>query len=161
MNVEEYTKFAEEYNKQVEVYNIIYKQANELERSGNISQAITLYEKLIISDVNMYGAHNRLVVIYRKEKDFENELRVILKAIEQATFHWSDYTDKLQEFTPDWPVSEASNIVDQRYRVNQIIGWVERLTKLLALELKHLEKRYRKGPSSGRGKKGDEKNGNI
>ena len=140
MSYEEYIKFNIEHNKKLNEYSIIYEQARELEKSGNILQAINLYEKLILSNLYLFGAHHRLAVIYRKEKDFEFELRVILKAIEQATYHWNDSIDKLQEFA-DSPISEWSNIVNQQHRVKQLTRWVGRLAKLLALESRNLEKR--------------------
>lgn len=53
-----------------------------LEKSGDISSAIAIYEENISG--NCYPAthsFDRLIVLYRKSKDYENEIRVIKKAI--------------------------------------------------------------------------------
>lgn len=53
------------------------------EKSGNISAAIRIYEENI-SGINPYPARHafdRLMIIYRKRKDYINEIRVIEKAI--------------------------------------------------------------------------------
>lgn len=53
-----------------------------LEKQGNIDAAIAIYEQNISADC--YPAthsFDRLMILYRKRKDYENERRVILKAI--------------------------------------------------------------------------------
>lgn len=53
------------------------------EKSGNISAAIRIYEENI-SSIHPYPARHafdRLMIIYRKQKDYTNEIRVIEKAI--------------------------------------------------------------------------------
>ena len=44
--------------------------------------AIKTYEKNIESDFPAHHSHKRLMVLYRKNKDYENELRVIKRAVE-------------------------------------------------------------------------------
>ena len=54
----------------------------ELEKSGNIPAAIAIYEENISG--NCYPAthsFDRLIILYRKAKNYENEIRVIKKAI--------------------------------------------------------------------------------
>ncbi len=58
----------------------------ELEKSDRIDEAIRVYEANIAGDC--YPAchsFDRLMVLYRKRKDFTNEIRVITKAIEIFT----------------------------------------------------------------------------
>jgi len=54
----------------------------ELEKDGNVDQAIILYERNI--NENFVGNHpyDRLAIIYRKRKQFDDEVRILEKAIE-------------------------------------------------------------------------------
>lgn len=54
----------------------------DLEREGMIDEAIKVYEKSIISKLPMKHPYERLAILYRKKKDYENEIRVIKTAIE-------------------------------------------------------------------------------
>lgn len=53
------------------------------EKSGNISGAIKVYEQNIASDNPYPATHSfdRLMILYRKQKDYNNEIRIIEKAI--------------------------------------------------------------------------------
>lgn len=53
------------------------------EKSGNIDAAIRAYEQNIASDSPYPATYSfdRLMVLYRKKKDYKNEIRVIEKAI--------------------------------------------------------------------------------
>jgi tetratricopeptide (TPR) repeat protein len=69
----------------------------EYEKNGELKLAIKTYEKNIITDC--YPAHHsfkRLMVLYRKEKDYENEHRVILRALEVFP-DWQEYIDRLHK----------------------------------------------------------------
>lgn len=68
----------------MDVYNCATLNNNgiELEKSGLINEAISVYERNISG--NCYPATHsfeRLMIFYRKRKDFDNEIRVIQKAI--------------------------------------------------------------------------------
>lgn len=68
----------------------------ELEKRGNIADAIAIYEENIKGDC--YPARhsfNRLLVLYRKAKDYENEKRVAEKAI--SLFSDNKYKERLQK----------------------------------------------------------------
>lgn len=57
-----------------------------LEKEGRIDEAIDVYEKNISG--NCYPAthsFDRLMILYRKRKDYDNEIRVIQKAIKIFT----------------------------------------------------------------------------
>ncbi|MFZ4897300.1 tetratricopeptide repeat protein [Enterococcus durans] len=57
----------------------------ELEKSGNIDQAIQLYEKNIKHRFQGNHPYDRLAIIYRKRKDSVNEKRVLEIAIDVFT----------------------------------------------------------------------------
>ncbi len=67
------------------VYGLLSK-ANELEKSGNINLAIAMYHEVInigYDDVG-YGKdkpYNRLIILYRKIKDVDNEIKIIEQTI--------------------------------------------------------------------------------
>lgn len=54
----------------------------ELEKSGDILGAIELYEKNVALRYPAIHAYQRLMVLYHKQKDYENEKRIIEIAIE-------------------------------------------------------------------------------
>lgn len=54
----------------------------DLEKEGMIDEAIKIYEKSIIPKLPMNHPYERLAILYRKKKDYENEIRVIKIAIE-------------------------------------------------------------------------------
>lgn len=54
----------------------------DLEKEGMIDEAIKVYEKSIVSRLPIKHPYERLAILYRKKKDYENEIRVIKIAIE-------------------------------------------------------------------------------
>lgn len=52
-----------------------------LEKEGMIDEAIAVYEKSILSKIPATIPYERLMVLYRKKKDYENEIRIIKEAI--------------------------------------------------------------------------------
>jgi tetratricopeptide (TPR) repeat protein len=69
-------------------YNLINKTAElntkgiEFEKEGKIDEAINVYEENIKLQYPASHAYNRLMVLYRKKKEPQNEIRVIKFAIE-------------------------------------------------------------------------------
>ena len=57
-------------------------QATEAEENDDLKKAIRLYEQNIKEDYADEFAFNRLMVIYRKQKAYADELRVINRGIE-------------------------------------------------------------------------------
>lgn len=55
--------------------------AQSLEKEGMIDEAIAVYEKSILSKIPATVPYDRLMILYRKKKDYENEIRVIKDAI--------------------------------------------------------------------------------
>jgi tetratricopeptide (TPR) repeat protein len=53
----------------------------EFEKLGKVAEAIELYEKNIEDNFEGNHPYDRLAIIYRKNKDIINEIRVLEKAI--------------------------------------------------------------------------------
>lgn len=67
-----------------------------LEKSGDIDAAIDVYEENIYGDCYpATHAFDRLCVIYRKRKDYQNEIRVLQKAME--IFSLPKYRERFQK----------------------------------------------------------------
>lgn len=64
------------------------KTARQAEKEGDINKAVRFYEQNIGEDYADRFAFERLMIIYRKQKEYKNELRVIKRGIEvfQQTF---------------------------------------------------------------------------
>ena len=92
----------------------------EYEKDKNIEKAIEHYEKSI--NYNFSGSHpyNRLAILYRKNKDYDNEIRVLRKAIE------------IYEVIEKVAQNESQNIKLDKFR--------ERLDKAILLKEKHNNK---------------------
>lgn len=53
----------------------------ELEKNGDREKAIEVYEKNVERGYPATHSYDRLLVIYRRQKDYTNEIRIIKKAI--------------------------------------------------------------------------------
>ena len=53
----------------------------ELEKGGQVDQAIELYERNVAENFEGSHPYNRLAIIYRKRKQIDDEIRVLKKAI--------------------------------------------------------------------------------
>jgi hypothetical protein len=62
-----------------------YENGAEAEAGGDVERAIALYEKNIKRNVADSFTYQRLMVLYRKQKRYKDELRVIYKGIEVFT----------------------------------------------------------------------------
>lgn len=56
-------------------------KGSRLEKEGQINEAIDIYEDVISQDFIGNHPYDRLAIIYRKRKDYKNEIRVLNKAI--------------------------------------------------------------------------------
>ncbi len=78
------TKWQALYEEQKRIENIIVERnlkGRELEKQGDTQSAIQLYEQNIADEVDTPHPYNRLAIIYRKQKRFDDEIRVIEKAL--------------------------------------------------------------------------------
>lgn len=74
----------------------------EFEKKGEVEKAIRLYEKNVEEDFEGSHPYNRLAVIYRKVGEYEEEIRVLRKAISvfenKVHSERMDKEPKLQKF---------------------------------------------------------------
>lgn len=77
-------------------------EAVRLEKAGKTEEAVELYEKAIDNNFIGNGAYDRLRIYYRKNKDIENEIRVLEKAVyvfdEIVYKERADRVKKLEKF---------------------------------------------------------------
>lgn len=59
----------------------LLEEAKESEEAGDLKKAEAFYEKLVKTDSHNELAYNRLMIIYRKQKEPGKELAIIKKAI--------------------------------------------------------------------------------
>lgn len=79
-------------------------EGTELEKSGRIDDAIAVYEENIKVGYPASHSYERLMILYRKRKEYDQEIRVILRAIEVfASAGTTDllfkYNDRLEKAT--------------------------------------------------------------
>lgn len=89
--------------------------ANIAEINGNTDEAISWYKEILKDSPLNENAYHRLMIIYRKNKDFKNELRIInagIKAFENF------YKPKTKGRTKI--ITSISN------KLNKLIGLVDR-----------------------------------
>lgn len=74
----------------------------EFERKGEIEKAAELYEKNVEEDFEGNHPYDRLAIIYRKRSEYEEEIRVLRKAIfvfeNKIRSGRADREPKLQKF---------------------------------------------------------------
>lgn len=79
--IDELAKAAEEYKaKEQKLYDAarLNNEGMAAERSGDIENAISIYERNILPGTYFtLHPYHRLCVLYRRQKDFDNEIRVI------------------------------------------------------------------------------------
>ena len=74
----------------------------EFEKKGELEKAVELYEKNIEEDFEGSHPYDRLAIIYRKRGEYEEEIRVLRKAIfvfeNKIHSERADREPKLQKF---------------------------------------------------------------
>lgn len=78
-------------------------KGKELEKAGKLKNAIKVYETNISLGYPAHHSYKRLMVLYHKAKDFENERRVILRALE-IFGDYPEYTSRLQKLNDCSPL---------------------------------------------------------
>lgn len=76
-------------------------KAMEYEKNKDIEKAIEFYEKAISYSFDGNYPYDRLAILYRKRKDYDNEIRVLNKAIKVFSSIKSNRCDvnpKLEKF---------------------------------------------------------------
>lgn len=72
-----------EFNENLSKVCALNNKGIALEKDGNIDEAIATYEEGILIPYKARHSYDRLLVLYRKRKDYENEKRVCLAAIDR------------------------------------------------------------------------------
>lgn len=85
--------------------------ARYLEKKGMLKEAAKTYEKLIKQEPYRESNYNRLMMIYRKQKDYKNEIRIINTGIE--TF---------RNFYMPSAIGKHKSIIDLSKKLNVLIG---------------------------------------
>lgn len=91
--------------------------ALELERAGDHTAALKLYQKSATTDPANSQAWNRQMVLFRKTKSKEDEVKLIKKAIAE---YWKSYETKQQ----DW-LKENQAKVNSTRELASVLGLLE------------------------------------
>lgn len=72
----------------------LLQKAKEQEMNGETEEAATMYERLIKKDPLNELAYNRLMIIYRKEKQLNKELAIIKTGLKTFEEHYKSRKQK-------------------------------------------------------------------
>lgn len=79
----------------VKHYFVYIEEAKQAERDHHPEKAVELYEAAIRQNPLETHPYTRLMILYRKSKDAEKELRVINKAIKVYKDHYDEKSGRL------------------------------------------------------------------
>jgi tetratricopeptide (TPR) repeat protein len=97
------------------------RRAMELEKEGLNDEAKRIYKAIIQANPHDEKAYDRLMIIYRKQKDTESELKLIDKAV--STF--KSWFEKKSPFMRSKKIGELSS------SISKMTGLTEKKTDLL------------------------------
>ena len=112
-------------------YTSLIKQAKEAEEENDIDSATALYEKAIKQKPVLELPYTRLMVIYRKGKEYQKEMNTIKKALDVFT----EVYDKKKEATNTAKVTSISKALlkslgvkstDENFYPEPIAKWLKR-----------------------------------
>ena len=108
-------KLIERKNQDAKLKNTAYNNNKgiELEKLGRIEDAISVYENNISGDC--YPAchsFDRLMILYRKQKRYDDEIRVIEKAIEILSPRYPDLKPKYEQRLQKVNILRNNNNID-------------------------------------------------
>ena len=79
----------------VRSFKELMAEAREAESSGNVSAAVKLYQRAIKLEPHDEVPYNRLMILYRKEKQYEQEFDLINKGIKAFEEFYQKRSEKL------------------------------------------------------------------
>src|SRR5688500_513453 len=79
----------------VRSFDEIMNEAREFESSDEIDKAIKLYQRAIKMEPHNEIPYNRLMILYRKQKNYEEELELINKGIKTFEEFYRKKSEKL------------------------------------------------------------------
>jgi tetratricopeptide (TPR) repeat protein len=86
--------------KAVKPYKELINQATELENDGELEKAASAYEDALKQHSLEELPYTRLMIIYRKLKDYQAELRIINKGLKAFQDHYDKKEEKQLEKHP-------------------------------------------------------------
>lgn len=116
----------------VQHYTAIIKQAKEAEAAGEHENAKLLYEKAIQQQPIIEQPYNRLMVLYRKDKEYGKELKVLKLALNLFS---EQHDKKKAQFSGSGKVAQLSKALlkslgskqtDENYYPQPIPKWLKR-----------------------------------
>ena len=132
--------------KKIEERNLAARQA-ELE--GDLGKAIKLYQQNIKQDLADEFAFDRLMIIYRKQKEFEKEAKVLDRGIELFQQHMNEHlkhslSKRIDEKTLEHlsnAILKRTGLKDQEFQYPDPVNkWIKRK---MALEQKVKKEKHR------------------
>ena len=91
-----------------EHYMEYIRQAKVAEEEGNVNDAIQLYEKAIKQKPLLEQPYSRLITLYRKNKQYKDELRVINKGLQLFIDH---YDKRKESFRSNATIARLSKAI--------------------------------------------------
>ncbi|RDC55163.1 hypothetical protein DU508_18615 [Pedobacter chinensis] len=95
----------------------LFDAALDLEKSGDLASATKLYQKAVYTDPSNSHAWNRQMVLYRKSKTKEDEVKLIRMAI-------IEYKKAIEAQQQDWLTTNRAK-VDSTRELAKVLGLLE------------------------------------
>lgn len=105
----------EEEVEEIPAKNEPVEMAKWLEKKGRLDEAAKIYERLLKAHPWREYNYSRLMMIYRKEKDYKNELRVINTGIKA-----------FEEFYKPSVVGKNKNVIKLSKQLNVLVGLTDK-----------------------------------
>jgi len=113
-------------------YSTLIKQAKEAEQEGHVDQATQLYENAIKQKPVLEKPYTRLMIFYRKAKEYSKAMTVINKGLEVFT---AVHDKRKEAFSSSSKVAKLSKAIlksvggkvkDENYYPEPITKWLKR-----------------------------------
>lgn len=109
---------------------LAYDEARKIEKAGDIKNAKKAYLNIAMASREFYGAHQRLAIIFRREKDLEAELQIICHALWLVAYYWNAEADTITA-NVDWPESPNVEKRNRQNRARVLERWRKRLDYII------------------------------
>jgi tetratricopeptide (TPR) repeat protein len=121
----------------------LLKQASYMESTGNTQKAIKLYRQSLKGQHKDEKAYGRLMVIFRKMKDYRNESLIIQRAIKSFEKFYTDRSIRIgkQIAGTSKAIMRALGLINKKGKPIHMLEPVERWSKRLEWVERKLEKR--------------------
>jgi tetratricopeptide (TPR) repeat protein len=135
-------KIAHSNKELVSARETLRAKAVEWERDGELELAAETWQKIIKSNPHDGRAYDRLMIIYRKLKDYEKEIKTINTAINSFEKSFREkqptYSKKIASISK--ALSKATGLSDKKgnniYQPNELARWKKRKTSVLKFQKK-------------------------